>query len=112
MKRFLKRAAVLAVFGVCCVWGAELLHCEYLTAQYADDALRGACQQHYGYGTLEKYKLLDYSKWGFAKIYAADGQSGYVFILTSDSENWQVVNWYTVWSKQGSADGLVWPYFR
>jgi hypothetical protein len=85
--------------------------CEILTSLHGEEF-------RYGYltgGMLPKepvdYKILKYSKTQ-AKVYyiGANKSSGDIFRFVKIDGKWECDYWDVIWSKIGSADGMVWPY--
>ena len=117
MKRLLRKLILSALLGCLCVWCAAVVRCEWLTAKYADPAMISACREAWPTDGYKKFKVLDYERDGYARIYAVDAFVGYEFVLLADwnadgEPIWKVDCWEAVWAKQGSADGFIWPYFR
>ncbi len=48
----------------------------------------------------------------FARVYYVGG-TGDILTFSKVDETWELEHngWETVWSKTGSADGFIWPYF-
>ena len=97
-------------------WIVSLVHCELLTAKYADAHMLEAINAYQAYVEIDTLKVLDYKPHSYCRVYGKSEEAGNVFILTYDlgenQNNWNVVHWDTVWSKTGSADGFIWPYMR
>ena len=108
--KFLATAALLLA-GFYCVC---LCRCELLTAVHGRE-FEGL---DLNTGLLERsdsLKVLDYSGTEASIYYVGPGRSyGNVLRFSRDTraDPWNLDGWDTVWSKSGSADGLVWPYFR
>lgn len=113
MKRWMKRLLLLTLFGVLCVWGAAVLHCEWLTARHLEPEMTEVCEELLRQGTFESVKLLEYDPYGYAELYGRHDGMGNFFRLTSDyNDGWRVILWKTIWSDQGTADEFIWPYIR
>ena len=113
MKKIIKRVALLALFGALCVWGSAVLRCEWLTARYISPEMIVPCEQLLSSGAFERVKLLEYDPYGYAELYGRHDDMGNFFRIAREADgSWQVVAWKTVWSAQGSADEIIWPYFR
>lgn len=115
MKKHIKRLplyiplAFVLVFLV--VWGASLLKCEILTNKYYDEL---------EYAHVENTML---DKVDYLKVLKCDGEIAEVYyvcendtvgnVLKYQKENdqWKETEWNTIWSKQGSADEMLWPYW-
>lgn len=98
-------------------WIVSLIHCEVLTAKYADADMLEAIQAHVaGMMEIDTLKILAHKPYSYCRVYGKSDTSGNEFILTYNFENeqskWNVVHWDTIWSKQGSADEFIWPYIR
>lgn len=71
-----------------------------------------------GTNMLEKsdyLKILDYSDTD-ATVYYVGPNRSYANIIRfsrdSKKSQWIQVGWNTIWSRNGNADGFVWPYIR
>ena len=98
-------------------WVISLIHCEFLTAKYADESIFEAVNAHVqAYMEIDTIKILEYKPYSYCRVYGKSGTWGNEFILTYDFEDdqsrWDVAWWDTIWSKVGSADGFIWPYIR
>ena len=95
-------------------WGLSFAQCERLTKLYGH-MFNESYRQHTMLEDIAYHKVLYYSE-NTAKVYYVTTGKGSGHILTfSKSEihdEWAFVNWDTVWSTSGSADGFVWPYIR
>ena len=113
MKKFSRLC--LIVFILLEPWLVSLVHCEILTARYADESMYAACDEH-GMVDAQSIKVLDYRRYSYCKIYVRAEDSGHIFILTynfdGEASGWEAALWDAVWSASGSADGFVWPYIR
>ena len=85
-----------------------MVHCEILTFLHREmleetDEINLPIEVNY-------YKVLKYSE-THAKIYAKDAYSGHVLEFARQDGKWDFEGWDTIWSKTGSADDIMWPYF-
>ena len=115
MKKHLKRLplyiplAIVLVFLV--VWGASLLKCEILTNKYSEE-LKYAHTENTMLGKIESYKVLECDGEKARVYYACDYNTvGHILELEKQNNEWKETKWETVWSKQGSADEMMWPYW-
>lgn len=97
-------------------WFVSLLYCELLTAKHYDTDLYEACNANSMVGEIETLKILEYKPFSYCKVYGKSDEMGNVFMLTyahdNDQSQWEVIYWDTIWSKNGNANGFVWPYIR
>jgi hypothetical protein len=56
-------------------------------------------------------KVLNYSE-EIATIYYKGESGGDILEFRRENNIWVLNRWVTVWSRQGSADDFMWPYFR
>lgn len=115
MKKHIKRLplyiplAILLVFLV--VWGASLLKCETLTNKYSEE-LKYAHTENTMLGKIESYKVLECDGEKARVYYVCDNNTvGNVLEFEKQDNKWKEINWVTIWSKQGSADEMLWPYW-
>ena len=63
---------------------------------------------------LSYFKVMKYNG-DKADVYYADldGISGATFLYHFEKESgeWELKNWECIWSKSGSADKFIWPYY-
>ena len=55
---------------------------------------------------------MEYSKDNARVYYVTENSFGNMISFVKYNNNWDMVNWETIWSKSGSADGFIWPYIR
>lgn len=58
----------------------------------------------------ENVKVLKYNA-GNAKIYYYDKSGACVFEFKKKNDTWEMITWNSVWSSQGNASDIVWPYW-
>ena len=110
-KRTKLGAAAVLLAAFYCV---SLCRCELLTAAHGHE-FEGL---ELNTGLLEQsdsLKVLDYSGTEASVYYVGPGRSyGNVLRFSSSSGTgpWELTGWNTVWSRNGSAGGFVWPYIR
>ena len=106
MKKLLKAAIAVALI----LWLGAIAKCEILTYLHGDefaDAWKNNSMLH----DVDTFKVLECEKW-YAKVYYKSPEGGDVLLFERDTGGWSPMLWYTVWSKQGSADDFIWPYIR
>ena len=115
MKKYLKRlplyipVAIVLVFLV--VWGVSLLKCEILTNKYSEE-LKYAHTENAMLGKIESYKVLECDGKTAEVYYVCDNNTvGNVLTFEKQNDEWKEISWETIWSKQGSADEMLWPYW-
>ena len=112
MKKQTKRVAlcllvILLAFLV--VWGIALVYCEILTAQHKAD-FADAWQNNPMLEEPEYFKVLSCSA-DTARVYYVSQVDGAVLTFTKQDGTWVETDWETIWSKQGSASDVIWPYW-
>ena len=62
---------------------------------------------------VEYYKVFYYTG-EKAKVYYIDGsvRAGHFVWFENQNGEWNMINWDTVWSEQGSASGITFPFYR
>ena len=107
MKKLL--IAVMAVFLL--LWGGSLIRCEILTDRSYDDFKTGHLQTGF-HDELENFKILSCDGSGARGYYVAkDHANGCVLDFENQAGEWVMTEWSCVWSDNGSASGVVWPYW-
>lgn len=92
------------------IWVFSLARCEILTLLHGREFWNSS-QENTMIAPIKFLKVLNYSDTQ-ARIYCvSDGDSMGNILFMKKSENWECVNWETVWSTSGTADNVVWPYW-
>ena len=116
MRRF-KRIITLSIALIACLmilfWLGSIIKCEHLTFCYGAQ-FETAYREHTMLRKPDYLKILDYTETSAIVYYVARGTGGDILLFerTSAQEEWEFVEWRTIWSKSGSASGFVWPYIR
>lgn len=115
MKKHIKRLTVYIpltlVFVFLVVWGASLLKCEILTNKYYDE-LEYAHIENTMLGKINSFKVMKCDGETAEVYYVCDNNnSGNVLKYQKENDQWKEVEWKTIWSKKGSADETLWPYW-
>lgn len=96
-------------------WIVSLIHCEILTAKYSSDELIAVCEENDMIGEVDTLKVLEQEPL-LLKVYVKNEQGGHVMWLeehlSMPQKQWKVVYWWVIWSKEGSANEIIWPYIR
>ena len=115
MKKYIKRLlyihtlSLVLVFLI--VWGVSLLKCEVLTNKYYDE-LEYAHSENTMIGKINSFKVLDCDGKTAEVYYVCDNNSvGNVLKYQKENGEWKEIRWDCIWSKQGSADEMIWPYW-
>lgn len=90
---------------------AALIKCEILTNKYYSD-FEYACRKNSMLGEMEYFKVLECD--GIkAKVYYVekDKTTANVLFFEKTNDDWNEIDWETVWSTGGSASNIVWPYW-
>ena len=110
MKKVTKAIVVSLVLCFLLSWLLPYLRYEYLTFQYGN-AFVGLQKSTNMIDEVDGLKVLTYSD-SRARVYYI-GDTGDILTFHKVNGFWELEDggWVTVWSKTGSADGFVWPYF-
>lgn len=110
MKQRIRKIITISLIPVS-IWLLCIVKCEINTILYGWE-FEGEHQQTQMIGGNPKPKVLKYSK-NEAEIYFVDEMGGDIIIYEKINEEWVMKEWVeTVWSKGGSAEGIMWPYIR
>lgn len=85
---------------------------EFLTFQYGDEFSK-EYNQIGMFDEIEYFKVMEYTD-GVAQVYYVikDRSAGVLVNYLKIEKTWSLDTWKTVWSSSGSANGLIWPYYR
>lgn len=110
--RILKKPTVIVIFIiiVLTILFFPYIKSEYLTLKYGKE-FEGLEKQTNMLSDSSYYKVLDYSENKARVFYVSDSGDIIVFQKNPQGE-WIYQSWDTIWSKSGSADGFMWPYYR
>ncbi len=100
----------LLVLVIVFVAAFPYIKAEYLTKKYGHE-FENLQEATNIIGDVRYLKVLSYSPEKATAFYVSDTGDLLTFEKTAD-DTWAFVTWYTVWSKSGSADGFMWPYYR
>ncbi|MCL2400644.1 MAG: hypothetical protein FWC91_12985 [Defluviitaleaceae bacterium] len=106
------------------IWGGAMIVTETLTYRYGhifEEAISESQDIQSRVGGMGYLKVLHYSD-TFARIYRVWVNQensrhnhveigGAVFYFSKEGDVWQLTGQGTTWSRVGSADGIIWPYF-
>lgn len=96
------------------VWIVSIGKCENLTRKYGHEFEEAKTQTNM-LDECKTFKVLEYSDTYAVGYYVTVGRTGgakLYFERANSQEAWQLSTWEAVWSKHGSADGVMWPYIR
>lgn len=110
MNKIIKAIVVSLVLCFLLSWLLPYLRYEYLTLQYGNSFAELQNSTHM-IDEVDNLKVLTYSD-SHARIYYI-GNTGDILTFRKVNGSWELEDgsWVTVWSKTGSADGIIWPYF-
>lgn len=85
---------------------------EILTWKYGQE-FKNLYKQSAMMDQIAYLKVMYYSETR-AQIYYVQGEhlGASLYNLKKNNDKWELDSWSTVWSKHGSADGFIWPYYR
>ena len=109
IKVTLRRLGIILMLLIV-LWGAKLIHCEILTAQYFDN-FGLAYTENTILGDLEYFKVVRCNGKSAQVYYVTENKtSGNVIDYVYEDGKWQQMSWSTVWSDSGSASDVLFPY--
>ena len=117
MFKILKKGILIAIILFLVYWGGSILKCEILTYRCGHEF---EAKIYDMVGETEYLKVLKYSPYyaeSYAFVYYVSKNRTcgkvYLFDYSHERLEWEFVNnGVTVWSKDGSTNGFVWPYIR
>ena len=60
---------------------------------------------------VDYLKVMEYSANTAQVYYVTKNTFGNIITFTKQNNEWILIKWKTVWSKTGSADRVIWPYW-
>lgn len=109
-----KRIIIVAVVVISCFalfWIGSFIRCEILTAQHAQE-FSELYKLTNMINKIDYLKVMEYSEDNARVYYVTKNSFGNMITFVKQDNHWDMVNWETIWSASGSADGVVWPYIR
>jgi hypothetical protein len=110
----IKKAILIIILvitgGFLAYWSISIVKCEFLTSKHGKEFVGLELQTNL-LDQAEILKVLHYSEIT-ATVYYKDIYGGNILEFRKENNVWILNRWITVWSKQGSADGFMWPYIR
>ena len=107
------RKIILGLIGLFLItWLGALAKCEMLTYQHYDE-FSEIYRENTMIGDIDYLKVLEYED-NYARVYvvSANKGSGDVLLFSKENNKWQYDAWErTVWSDEGSASEVIWPYW-
>ncbi len=112
MKLQKKRIKWIVLLIFLAVLFSPYLKVEYLTWRHGDEFTDGY-QQTNMIEEVEYLKVMGYSDTN-AKVYYVLGDHAAAVLITfvKQGNQWVMDIWEAIWSRSGSADGFIWPYYR
>ena len=111
VKKIILVALLVAIGWLITYWVVSIIKCEMLTIEHRDEFI-GLELQTNMLTLAETIKVLNYSE-ETATVYYKDQYGGNILEFRRNNNIWIFNRWgATVWSRQGSADGFMWPYIR
>lgn len=110
----MKKSTKLLLLILCLVviiWGGSIVRCEVLTVRHGDTFAHEYTQTGIIAGN-DYLKVINISKSKATVYYVSKGTFGNIIHFANSNGQWKLQSWETVWSKNGSADGFMWPYLR
>ena len=112
MKKISKLILITIILIFIIIWGISLIKCEVFTYQHSQE-FDVIYMENTMMGEIDYLKILDYTDIS-ARIYyvSKDKSGGDILKFTKIDGQWVYTEWeQTVWSKNGSASDVVWPYW-
>lgn len=91
------------------VWGISHAKSEILSDKYNYDFEYAYHSNSMISNDVEHFKVLECDDES-AKVYYYSEKSGNVLTFEKQNGKWVEKDWEVIWSKTGSASGVVWPY--
>lgn len=110
MLKILKNFLMISIIVFVLYWAFSLAICEWNTFKHSEE-FRGIGDI---VDSSSVIKVLNYTE-NLARTYCVSEKygNGNVFIYKKINDVWYLDKWEkTVWSRNGSADGFIWPYIR
>lgn len=92
-------------------WLGSFIKCEILTARHGQE-FSELYKLTNMIDKIDYLKVMEYSEDNARVYYVTENLFGNMISFVKYNNNWDMVNWETIWSKSGSADGFIWPYIR
>lgn len=113
MKKHLKRLpAYVIIFGLLAflvVWCISMFRIESLTSEYYSD-FEYSYLQNTMIDDVEYFKVMECD--GItAKVYYVTETDGSLLYFEKTEDGWNQSRWETVWAENGSASGVIWPFW-
>ncbi|MBQ7936615.1 MAG: hypothetical protein IJ333_09780 [Clostridia bacterium] len=109
MKRIRKMILAVLIIIVLFVLALPYIRVEYLTFRYGTEFAQLEQQTNMLHDS-RYLKVFEYSEDEATVFYASN--TGDMITFVKDGDTWKLETWKTIWSKTGSADEFVWPYYR
>lgn len=92
-------------------WFSSIIYCEVLTFLHWEEF--DILWEETPYTDPEYWKILSYNDHCASVYYVSSNhEGGTVVYFVKNGKEWIFKNWGPSWSSSGSADDLIWPYFR
>lgn len=104
-----KNIIIIAIIGLLILF-SPYIKAEYLTLKHGKE-FEGLEQQTEMLNPADYLKVISYSEKRAEVFYASDTGDLISFVKVG-KDNWEMLEWKTVWSTSGSAGEFMWPYYR
>lgn len=84
---------------------------EYLTLQHGQEFV-GLEQQVNMINQSKYHKVFVYDRDIAQVFYVSQNSGNMITFIRNENKDWVLSSWNTIWSKTGSADEFIWPYYR
>lgn len=110
----MKKPKLIIIIAVCVFIAliAPYIKVEYLTRQHGSEFATLYKTTHMIDG-IDYFKVMNYSEESASVYYVASRRaSGNLVTFVKKDGQWVKKKMQTIWSKTGSADGFIWPYYK
>lgn len=110
MKKFLIIIIIIFITILIIFWFTSYIKCEIITNKHGYE-FSDLYKETGIISNIDNFKVLKYDDYS-AIVYYVSKTSGNTVSFIKENDNWSLSDWHTVWSKSGSASGIIWPYIR
>ncbi len=130
-KKYVIAIVIIIIAVIITVISIPYIQAEKLTAEYGNEFkdlyVKNGFYQDIEYFKVLKYKTekisayypnkemakeIEQDKESAVVLYVEENHSSCsIYIFSSKKDEWELEEWYTVWSYSGSADGTMWPFY-
>ena len=108
----MRKLKFIPMFLIICVvafWVFSIIKIEILTAIHKEELYMSSAVSG-RIGEPDKIKVMNITDEA-AQVYLFNDGGGIIIDFIKDGDSWEYEKGRAVWSRAGSADGIIWPYF-